>query len=366
MSSAGLQNHVKLYRAARGWSQLELARQAGISRTEVSAIEIERLVPSVATALALARVLGCRIDDLFTATGEHSTPPEWAWEPQAEQCRYWQAEVGGRTLQFPAEATSPAAAPHDGVFEFGTLRFRRQLPPEQTLVMACCDPAAGLLAAEYARCTDFRLLVIPRSSGEALSLLGDRKVHLAGVHLAKAGRHQGNAAAVKRRLGVGYTLLHVARWQEGLAVAPSVGAASVSAALRAKLRWIGRESGSGARACLDELLPERAPPRRLARDHRGVAEAIRSGWADIGVCVRLVSEEAGLKFFTVRDEAYELCFASADAGDRRIQGLIETIQSESYRRLLAELPGYDVTGVGELVSIDEGPRRRREPTHAGS
>ena len=34
--------------------------------------------------------------------------------------------------------------------------------PERTLVMACCDPAAGLLAAELARTADIRLIALPR------------------------------------------------------------------------------------------------------------------------------------------------------------------------------------------------------------
>src|SRR5215472_7331207 len=99
----GLQNHVKALRLARGWSQAELARRAGISRAAVSAIEIERLVPSVAAALALAAAFGCRVDALF-AIGEVERPA-WAWPAGSDPCRFWQAEVGGRVLYFPVEAT---------------------------------------------------------------------------------------------------------------------------------------------------------------------------------------------------------------------------------------------------------------------
>jgi DNA-binding XRE family transcriptional regulator len=44
-------NRVRPYRESRGWSQAELARRAGISRAAVSAIEVNRLVPSVTAAL---------------------------------------------------------------------------------------------------------------------------------------------------------------------------------------------------------------------------------------------------------------------------------------------------------------------------
>jgi len=346
----GLQNHVKQLRLARGWSQAELARRAGISRAAVSAIEIERLVPSVAAALALAAAFGCRVDALF-AIGEVERPA-WAWPAGSDPCRFWQAEVGGRVLYFPVEATATGLFLHDGVSEYGSIHERPQHVAENTLVMASCDPAAALLAAELARSSPFRLLVFPRSSSSALALLGEKLVHVAGVHLARAGKRQGNAAAVRRQLGPGYSLLHVARWQEGLAVAPGLAIDSVNGALRRKLRWVGREAGSGARACLDELLEHRPQPRREARDHRGVAEAVRCGWADVGVCVRLVSEEAGLKFLSVRDETYDLCFARGAVDDPRVKALIAVVRSASYRQMLGELPGYDTRHAGEVQEIE--------------
>jgi molybdate-binding protein len=126
---------------------------------------------------------------------------------------------------------------------------------------------------------------------------------------------------------------------------------SVREAARAGLRWVGREEGSGARQCLDELLGGGRPPRRLARDHRGVAEAVRAGWADAGVCLRLAVEEAGLDFLPVRVEAYDLCFPDRWRDDPRAEALLRAVRSASYRRLLGELPGYDSAGAGDLRRV---------------
>jgi molybdate-binding protein/DNA-binding XRE family transcriptional regulator len=348
--SVKIQNQVRLHRAARQWSQQELATRAGISRTEVSAIETGRLLPSIATALALSQAFACRLEDLFQTQSEPPRTPDWAWPPEGDRCRFWQAEIGHQTWLYPAETATPWAPPHDGVSEFGTLRFRSQVPPAQTLVLAGCDPAAGLLAAEYARTTDHRLLVLPRSSGAALQLCATHKLHLAGLHLHGPG--QGNAAVVRQKLGPGHALIHVARWQEGLAVAPQLKLSSVDAVLRSRIRWIGREPGSGARQCLDELRQGQGTVSRLARDHRSVAEAIRSGWADAGVCVRLASEEAGLRFLSVRDEAYELACPVSELSSPRVVALLNVLRSPDYRRLLAELPGYDTTQTGEVQHVD--------------
>jgi molybdate-binding protein/DNA-binding XRE family transcriptional regulator len=344
-------NRVKAYRRQHGWSQEDLAQCAGISRAAVSAMEIQRLVPSVATALALARVFGCKVEDLFTVDGSRATEESWAWMPTGEPCRFWRAGVNGGVIRYPVETTVAGMLPHDGIVQDGKTRLTREANPEQTLVLASCDPTAGLLASEYERATGFRMLPLLRSSGEALHLLHQGAVHVAGIHLAASANESGNARAAKQVLGSGYSLLRFATWDEGLAVDRSMPQSSLNAILRADLRWVGREQGSGARQCQDEVLGNRRQPRKQAKDHHGVAEAIRCGWADVGVCLRLVSEQAGLRFIHVRKEPYDLCFATSLEGDMRLRKLIEVLHSASMRRLFESLPGYEISQSIETCGV---------------
>jgi molybdate-binding protein len=218
--------------------------------------------------------------------------------------------------------------------------------------MATCDPSVGLLAAVLARSFGVRLLPLPRPSRSALELLGQGLVHVAGVHLSRADDADGNARIVHEKLGAGFRLLRAARWEEGIALSPQRKVTSLRAALRSNLSWIGRQDGSGARQCLDELLGGKERTLRCqASDHRGVAEAVRGGCADAGVCLRLVSEEAGLDFFSVREEAYDLCFPARIENDRRIQALLQVLRSNAYRRMLSELPGYGTAETGELLNV---------------
>jgi molybdate-binding protein/DNA-binding XRE family transcriptional regulator len=349
--SPPLENHVRDHRMRLGWSQEALARRAGISRAGLSAIETGRLVPSTSAALALAAALGCRVEDLFRLPSAPRADLSWAWPPSRMPSRFWIAEVGGRARAYPAEPTPLGALPHDGVARGEALIPHSEADPKATLVIASCDPAVGLLAAELSRSASLRLIVLPRSSRAALALLGQGLVHAAGIHLSATSDDGGNAAAVKEVLGPGYSLLRVARWEEGLVLAPGSRIATVRAAVGSDLRWVGREVGSGARQCLDEVLDGRRPPRRLAYDHRGVAEAVRCGWADVGVCVRLVSEEAGLEFLGVREEAYDLCIPDSAKDDPRIVALIQAVRSTTYRRLLGEQPGYATPETGELQRV---------------
>ncbi|MBX7106597.1 MAG: helix-turn-helix domain-containing protein [Gemmataceae bacterium] len=341
-------NRVRQYRLDRRLSQAELAQRINISRAAISAIEQMRLVPSVATALALAGAFGCTVEALFGGDVE-GQEPEWAGPLPRSACRFWQALVGHRVVRYSAADASSFGAAHDGVFQGGEFRLRARYEPERTLVVASCDPASSLLAAEYARTTCFRLLVLSRSSGQALSLLGNGAVHCAGLHYATEATPEENDRAVAAELGAGFRLLHVAQWQEGLALASGSGVKSVGRAVNSRsLRWVGREPGSAARRCLDELRGPRPAPRRIVHGHRGTADAVRNGWADVGVCHRLVAEEAGLAFLPVRKERFELCFPATAEGDPRIEALVRLLRSPECRQLFDELPGIDTRHSGSV------------------
>ncbi len=313
----------------------------------MSAIEIDRLNPSVSAALALAQCLGVSVEDLFGSTPVQS-PLQWAWSPRGTRVRYWRAEIDGQILSYPIEEPCAIEYAHDGVFAEGLDRCTAEESPSRTLVLACCDPAAGLLASQFARMTGMRMIVLGRSSSAALNLLAENRVHVAGIHLATAGGRSGNAAVAARELGKAAGLLRIARWEEGVAFRPRHAATTLRNLLRERVEWVGREPGSGAEQCQKQVLGTRRRPARVVGDHRGVADALRNGWADAGVCVRLVGEEAGLEFFSVRLEDYDLVFAKGLQDDPRIQALVRVVRSASYRRLIGDLPGYDAARTGEL------------------
>ena len=66
----------------------------------------------------------------------------------------------------------------------------RSSPPTRgqtcTLVMAGCDPLVALLAQAIGARHDVRVLPLLRSSTEALALLKQGLVHVAGVHFTDA------------------------------------------------------------------------------------------------------------------------------------------------------------------------------------
>ncbi|WP_189172123.1 helix-turn-helix transcriptional regulator [Pilimelia anulata] len=60
-----MRNRLRELRAARRWSQADLADRLDVSRQTVNAIETGRYDPSLPLAFAIAAVFGERIEELF-------------------------------------------------------------------------------------------------------------------------------------------------------------------------------------------------------------------------------------------------------------------------------------------------------------
>lgn len=60
-----MNNRLKELRADRGWTQADLAEQAGVSRQTIIAIEKGKFDPSLPLAFRLAKLFDARIEDVF-------------------------------------------------------------------------------------------------------------------------------------------------------------------------------------------------------------------------------------------------------------------------------------------------------------
>jgi molybdate-binding protein/DNA-binding XRE family transcriptional regulator len=348
-------NTLAQQRADRGWSQAALAEKSAVSRTEVSAIETGRLVPSVAVALRLAAALGVSVETIFGVVAPQRAIA-WAWDPPAADGRRWSAKLGERVLAYPVEETAVGSIPHDPEPGLAVHTGAKALSrPERTLVVAGCDPLAGLIVHEMRAQHGVRVLPLIRSSSRALELLQQGLVHVAGIHFTDAAGHPMNDRLVRSTLGPGYRLVHQLRWDTGIALATTRTERTASALLRAKVRWVNREEGSAARRAFDRLLSSRNRPPgydHVVRGHRAVAATVSSGWAEAGVCVKPVAAEAGLRFMNLQQEAYELCVADALSDDPRIVALIETLQSLDYRSQIEGTPGCTARDTGQVRPAD--------------
>ena len=65
-----MKNRLKVLRAARDWTQADLALALEVSRQTVNAIETGKYDPSLPLAFRLARLFGLSIEDIFEDQAE--------------------------------------------------------------------------------------------------------------------------------------------------------------------------------------------------------------------------------------------------------------------------------------------------------
>ncbi|HKW30442.1 MAG TPA: helix-turn-helix transcriptional regulator [Verrucomicrobiae bacterium] len=65
-----MKNRLRELRAAKEWSQSDLADQLGVSRQTVNAIETEKYDPSLPLAFKVARLFKTSIEEIFEMDGD--------------------------------------------------------------------------------------------------------------------------------------------------------------------------------------------------------------------------------------------------------------------------------------------------------
>ncbi|MBE6298254.1 MAG: helix-turn-helix transcriptional regulator [Bacteroidales bacterium] len=65
-----MNNRIKVARAEQGLTQQQLAEAAGVSRQTINAIESGKFVPSTVLALKMARIFGCKVEEIFQLEDE--------------------------------------------------------------------------------------------------------------------------------------------------------------------------------------------------------------------------------------------------------------------------------------------------------
>jgi len=61
-----MKNRLRELRAAKEWSQADLADKLGVSRQTINAIETEKYDPSLPLAFKVARLFKTSIEDIFS------------------------------------------------------------------------------------------------------------------------------------------------------------------------------------------------------------------------------------------------------------------------------------------------------------
>lgn len=197
--------------------------------------------------------------------------------------------------------------------------------------------------------------------GSLAGLLALRKgeAHFAGVHLLDPETGDYNRSYITRLLpNRKIALMNLVYRTQGLMVAKGnpLKLTQLEDLAQPGIRFVNRQGGSGTRVLLDYLLTQKGISKadilgydREEFTHLGVAVAVVSGSADVGLGIQSAAEALGLDFIPIGEERYDLAIPKEYLEESRMKAMISVVQSEDFKAEVLKLGGYDVRSTGIFI-----------------
>jgi putative molybdopterin biosynthesis protein len=378
MTMSGIENNLGTLRQKRGIPAARLAKASGVTRQTIYAMEAGSYVPNTAVALRLARALETTVEELFSLPQETAAPemrteqahlltgtaapqpgPFQPGQP-VELCRVDKRLMASAPSPmpwyFPASDAVVATKPQAGktsvqVFDAAE-DFRNRI------LIAGCDPGISVLA-RHVQAAGVELVLAHRNSSQALALLKEGSVHVAGTHLSDEASGESNLPEIGRIFTKNsVAVISFAVWEEGIVTAAGnpKGIRGIEDLARRDIAMVNRERGAGSRALVDAQLKQlKIEPRnvkgydRVAPGHLPAAWQVHSGSADCCIATRAAARAFGLGFIPLVSERYDLAIRRQHLDLPGIVAMLDTLNRSSYRRELESLGGYDAKAAGERL-----------------
>lgn len=183
--------------------------------------------------------------------------------------------------------------------------------------------------------------------------------HLAGSHLLDPDTGEYNLTYIRRLIPeIPVKGVNLVFRQQGLILAKGnpKGITGLNDLTRKEVTFINRQAGSGTRILLDFRLKELglnpADIRGYDQDeftHMGVAVAVLSGRADVGLGIYAAARALDLDFIPVVRERYDLVIPEKYFDTERVQALLSVVRASDFQEAVRALGGYDLSLTGEVV-----------------
>jgi molybdate-binding protein/DNA-binding XRE family transcriptional regulator len=373
-ASPEIENNLAALRQRRGLSAAWLAKSAGISRQTIYAMEAGSYVPNTAVALRLARALEVRMEDLFSLTDESPLPDlpsedvvllpgSDALEPgqPVQLCRV------DKRLMASAASPAPWYLPASDAIVAGNAAEGRKTKVQichadgdyhNRILVAGCDPAISVLA-RHVQPAGIELVLAHRNSSQALALLKEGSVHVAGTHLRDEASGESNIPEIGRMFSKNaVAVISFAVWEEGILTARGnpKGIRGIEDLARKDVSIVNREKGAGSRRLLDSHLQHLKIDaqkvtgyRNDASGHLAAAWQVRTGAVDACIATRAAARMFGLGFIPLISERYDLAMRRQHLDLPSMRIFLDTLSRSSFRRELESVGGYDTKAGGQRL-----------------
>jgi putative molybdopterin biosynthesis protein len=183
--------------------------------------------------------------------------------------------------------------------------------------------------------------------------------HMAGAHLLDIEDGTYNISYIQKYLpGEKVWVINLVMRDQGLIV-PKGNPKRITGIEDLKTKgfsFINRQPGSGTRILLDyKLKALQISPSEIRGyendeyTHMSVAVAVLSGRADAGLGIMAAARALDLDFLPVVTEEYDLVIPDRFYSTRKIQVLLDIIQSRDFKEKVTALGGYDTGNTGQIV-----------------
>jgi putative molybdopterin biosynthesis protein len=127
--------------------------------------------------------------------------------------------------------------------------------------------------------------------------------------------------------------------------------------VREEVDYVNRQRGAGTRVLLDYHLDKIGVNVESIRGyeqeeftHLAVAAAVASGRADCGLGIAAAAKALDLDFIPLFQERYDLIIPTVYAQSDLLSPLFDLLQDKKFKRVVAGLPGYDISPMGDLIA----------------
>lgn len=339
-----------------------------------------RLIPDLAWRSAAGDVLHARLLPLLAALRTHGTLRAAAGEAGLSYRAAW-----GMILEAGRATGAPLAEMQRGrgarLTAFGAQLLKRDLQLRQALaqleerlgtppdpgaqsglqplrLVASHDPLLAEFCERHARPTGLVSDMAFQGSEASLATYARGGADLAGFH----ADDRGPGTLLRHLKARRDRLVHVADRTQGLIVARGnpKHLGTLADVARRRALFVNRQKGAGTRLLLDRLLAEAGLAESRIRGyeheeytHLAVAATIAAGRADAGLGVEAAAAQFRLDFVPLVHERYWLAVRESTLRSSAAQQFLRALRGKPLSRIAHRMPGYDISGSGEVYRIDE-------------
>ncbi|MFT8351538.1 substrate-binding domain-containing protein [Clostridium saccharoperbutylacetonicum] len=230
------------------------------------------------------------------------------------------------------------------------------------IILSGQDIILDILAESIrSKVNDIRVLRSNTGSYAGLYDLYNDKISAASAHLWDGDTGEYNLAFVRKMMpGIACLIINLAYRNVGFYVAKGnpYNINSWSDLVNPNISMINREKGSGIRILLDEKL--RAAKisneqingyNKEKQSHFAVARSIARGEGDVGIGNEKIAQQVDdIDFIKLQEERYDLVIREADLKYSIYQLIVNTVQSEEFKKEIQSLGGYDLKDSGKILA----------------